>query len=36
MPHWLMDLLFWIVVLLGLLFGLRYLQKRKRDKDDDK
>jgi len=28
------DLLFWIVVLGVLFFGLRYLQKRSKDKDD--
>ncbi len=28
------DLLFWIVVMVGLFFGLRYLQKRRKGPDD--
>ena len=29
----LIDLLFWIVVFVVLFFGVRWLQKRRRDKD---
>lgn len=35
MPHWLIDILFWVVVMVGLFFVLRYLQGRKKDKDED-
>lgn len=31
----LLDLLFWIVVLIVLFFGLRYLQGRRNRKDDE-
>lgn len=35
MSDGLIDLLFWIVVFGGILFGFRWLQKRKRDKEND-
>jgi len=35
MPTWLIDVLFWVVVMVGLFAALRYLQKRKQDKDED-
>ena len=35
MSEALLDLLFWIVALAAMFFGFRYLQKRKKDKDEE-
>lgn len=34
MSEAMLDLLFWIVALVVLFFGIRYFQKRKKDKDE--
>lgn len=35
MPDYIVDLLFWIGVFVALFFLLRFVQKRKQDKEDD-
>ena len=35
MSEGLLDLLFWIVVFGGILFGFRWLQQRKKNRDND-
>lgn len=35
MPTYLLDLVAWIIAFAVLFFGVRYLQRRKADKDQD-
>jgi len=34
MPVWLADLLFWVGAFIALFFLIRFLQKRKKDRED--